>query len=83
MEWLKVFMIAIAAVGWIQWVKAFVPAGMPTFVYAAALLPISLGMAAIFFLLPMWIGAAVLALSLAQVGYEVLFQALRKFVGLA
>lgn len=82
MDWTKVLMTAIAAVGLIQYLKGFVKDKIPSWGYGVALPVVCVGCAAVMFLLPLWIGVGLLALTIAQLGYETLIQVVKKYVGM-
>ncbi len=83
MDWVKVLAVAVATVGWIQWAKHILPPTVPSVAYAIVMPVVAVGMGAVFFLTPSWVQVGVLAVSLGQVGYETLIQAVKKFTGVS
>jgi hypothetical protein len=69
MDWVNVISIAVAVVGLIQWFKGLF-AKLPGWVWAVASAAGCMGVAAVVFYLPPWVLMGLLALSLAQLGYE-------------
>jgi hypothetical protein len=69
MDWVNVISIAVAVVGLIQWFKGLLKKA-PAWVWAVASAVGCLGVAAVVFYLPPWVLMGLLALSLAQLGYE-------------
>jgi len=73
MDWTKVVEIAVAVVGIIQWFKGLF-AKLPTWVWAVASAVGCLGLAAVTFYLPPWVLLGLVALALAQLGYEAILK---------
>jgi hypothetical protein len=65
---------AVTVIGLIQWIKGFVPATVPTWIWAAAAPALAIGYA----LAPDFVrtGAGILAVS--QIGYETIIQAIKQ-----
>jgi drug/metabolite transporter (DMT)-like permease len=81
MDWMKVLAIAVSAVGLIQLAKGIFK-DLPTWIWAVALIPVSVASAAVFFYLPPFIGAALLAVTVGQLGYENIIQPIKKLIGM-
>jgi len=69
MNWEQIGAIAIAVVGLIQWFKGLF-SKLPTWVWAVASAVGCLGVAAVVIYLPPWVLMGLVALAVAQLGYE-------------
>jgi hypothetical protein len=79
MSIMTVVYMAIAALGLIQYFKGWYKKA-PSKVWSAVLPLVIVGVAAAFVLLPAFVGFALLALAVAQLGYETVFQILRQLI---
>ena len=76
-DWELVLAAAFSAIGIIEYIKGFAKASKPG--WWRILLPvICLVMAAVAFLLPKWVLVGILALALAQIGYETIIEAVKR-----
>ena len=73
MDWTKVTEIAVAVVGLLEWVKGLLPKA-PTWVWALVSAAGCLGIAAASFYLPAWVLIGLVALAVAQLGYQSIVQ---------
>lgn len=79
MSIMTVVFIAIAALGLIQYFKGWFKKA-PSWVWSASLPLVIVGVAVAFIVLPAFVGFALLALAVAQLGYETVFQILRQLI---
>jgi len=77
MDWKEMVCVAVAVVGILQWLKGLLPAVKP-WVWAAASVVGCLGLAAAFAYLPAFVRVGVVALALAQLGYETIVQLVKR-----
>lgn len=73
MDWVKIIEIAVAVVGIIQWFKGLLTKA-PAWVWSVVSAVGCLGVAAAAFYLPPWVLHGLMALAVAQLGYETLVQ---------
>lgn len=82
MEWGNIIAIAVAVVGLIQWLKGLF-AKLPGWVWAVASAFGCLGVAAVVFYLPPWVLMGLVALAVAQLGYETIVQFIKSKIPIA
>lgn len=73
MEWGNVVSVAVAVVGLLQWFKGLF-SKLPGWVWALASAVGCMGVAAAVFYLPPWVLMGLVALAVAQLGYETIVQ---------
>ena len=78
-DWVLVLCIALGALGLIQYLKNWIKSA-PSWLWAAVLPVVILGLAVAFTYLPSFVVLAFLALCVTQLGWDVLFQLLLNLV---
>ena len=82
MDWGNVVSVAVAVVGLLQWFKGLFKKA-PAWVWAAASAVGCLGVAAAVFYLPPWVLMGLVALAVAQLGYETIIQFIKSKIPVA
>lgn len=82
MEWGNVVSVAVAVVGLIQWLKGLLTKA-PSWVWAVASAVGCMGVAAVVFYLPPWVLMGLVALAVAQLGYETIVQFIKSKIPVA
>ena len=82
MDWGNVISVAVAVVGLIQWFKGLF-AKLPSWVWAIASALGCMGVAAVVFYLPPWVLMGLVALAVAQLGYETIVQFIKSKIPVA
>lgn len=75
-NWELVLAAAFAAIGLMEYLKGF--AQVPGWVLRVALPLLCILFAATFLLLPAWVMVGILALALAQIGYQTIIETVKK-----
>ena len=77
MDWVKIIMVAVSSVGWLQWLKK--PWGaVPSWVWWAAYPVLCVGLAAAAVYLPPFVMIAVVAMAIGTVGYDTIIKLIEK-----
>ncbi len=80
MDWEIILSAAVAAIGVIEYIKGFFPQTQSK-VWRVSQPVFCVGFAAVSMLLPPWVMMGILALSLSQIGYEAIIEAVKKKIG--
>jgi hypothetical protein len=77
---LKMFLGILGVSGFMQWLKNFFDFGTRKWIWSLILIFVCAGMAAIFFLCPVWIGYGVVLLAGAQLLWDNVLQAIKNII---
>jgi hypothetical protein len=80
MDWEIILSAAVASIGVIEYVKGFFPETKSK-VWRLLQPALCVGFSAVALLLPSWVMMGILALSISQIGYEAIIEAVKKRIG--
>ena len=77
LDWQQIALVAFGVIGVIQYLKGYLPKASGL-VWAILQPVLCIGFGAAYSLLPTWVTYGITALSLSQIGYETIIQAIKK-----
>jgi glutaminase len=77
MDWMTILYVAFATIGIMEYLKGFFKTA-PAWAWRLGMPAVCFIMAAVYAFMPSWVSIGILALSLTQVGYQVIIETVKK-----